>query len=137
MASFTQQQIFGERSTANNLDPKNGDYTLSIDIRDFQNIEQGGQIKNSKGISDLDGKFQAFTTGKLSVQIFYAMLLMIIQNQAEHINADPKQNLFVVENPPAFGVGSRKGQIRYSYSINVFVNSPIQDVPSVDELADS
>lgn len=134
MTALTQQQIFGARSLAENLDPAKGDYTLMVDVRDFQNVEDGGQIKNGKGITNLDGKYQAFNQGKLSVQLLYMMLVMVMQNQAEHINADSTQKIFITQNPPALGVGSRSGQIRYSYLVNVFVDSQIDNSPSADEI---
>lgn len=134
MANFSLTDIFGKRATAKNIDARNGDMTLQIDIRDFQNEEEGGEIKDGLGLTNLRDKFNDFIEGKIAVQLLYSILLKILQSQAEHINADPEQKIFIVKNQIAFGVGSRQGQIRYSYLVNVFVDSFVKDAPSADEL---
>lgn len=134
MAKLTQQDIFGKRSSAADLDPSKNKYAITLDLRDFQNVEDGGEITNGKGLSDLLAKSNTFIEGQGGATLFYMLLLMLKQNQAEHLNADPEQQIFVVENPPALGVGSRTGQIRYSYQVNVFVNSAIDSSPDADDI---
>lgn len=134
MAKLTQQQIFGSRSSAANLDAKKDNHTITIDLRDFQNKSDGGEIIDGKGLTDLKKKYLEFSEGKMGVQLFLTILQLIQQNQAEHLNADPEQKLFITENPPAFGVGSRVGQIRHSYLVNIFVDSSIALSPNPNEI---
>ena len=134
MANFTLTDIFGKRATAKNIDATEGDMTVAIDIRDFQNESDGGEIKNGLGLTNLKDKFNDFIEGKMAVKLLYLIMTKVMQSQAEHINADPEQKIFIVKNQTAFGVGSRNGQIRYSYLVNVFVDSSIDDAPSGDDI---
>lgn len=134
MAALTLAQIFGQ-NVSTNIDEINSNFEITLDLRDFQNTENGGQIKNNLGITNLDAEAAYYAKGgSKAVNLFYAILLLVSQNQAENINADPEQKIFISQSPKRFGIGSRTGQIQTSFVINFFTPSDAANLPDIDDL---
>ncbi len=132
MADITFQQIFGRNS---GFTTAGGEAVFYVyDFSNTDDLDNGpGDIENGLGISD----FTNFTTENIdskAVAIFYAMCLMIIQNQAENINDDPEQHIFISDGGRTFGTGAREGQIRRRLNIDIFTDTNLNSLPDIDEL---
>lgn len=137
MADLTVTQMFGQRAELN-TDPDPAFIKLLVDLADFQNTTDGGQIENDLGITNLEQKSDDFTNNSnKGITILYAIFLLILQNQAENINADPEQKIFITENPVRLGSGSRSGQIQRSFTVNFFSEGSITSRPDIDDITNS
>lgn len=134
MADLTFEQIFGNRSQYDNIDEVSDSHKIGIDIRDFQNVSDGGEIQNDLGISDLSTKYINFYQGEMGLQLFYAIVLLILQNQADNLNDDPTQKIFIQPPTVGLGVGSRTGQVRRTFIVNFFSEGNIEALADIDDL---
>lgn len=129
--ALTFQKIFGTNSKFTTVGKEATFY-----VSDFANTDDttnGAGDIIGLGISD----FTNYTTediDQVAVNIFYSMILMIAQNQAENINADPTEKIFISEGGKNLGSGVRDGQLRRRINIDIFTDLNINELPDIDEL---
>ena len=134
MPNLTLSQIFGQ-GVSTDIDPSQNKYQITLDLRDFQNTSEGGQIQNNLGISNLDTEAVHYQeNGSKALNLLYAIVLLISQNQAANLNEDPEQKIFISQGGMNLGSGARAGQIRRVISLNLFSDAQIQDLPDIDSL---
>lgn len=130
-------EIFGSSSYPDfsiEADPADSWFEISFALNDFKDVDQGGEILGGLGISDLDTNNAEYSNGLKAVNIFYAMILMIIQAQADNINADPEQKIYVSEQPVRLGSGSRSGQIQRSFTVSFFSQGNVEQIADIDDI---
>lgn len=133
MPRLTMQEIFGSRVEVN-VNPLEGTSTITIDLKDFQNEEDGGQIKDGLGITDLDSFSGSIASGEKAEAVFYSLILMTSQNQGSDINEDIEKKLFITEGGTRFGIGARTGQIQRVANVNLFQDAAINNLPDIDDV---
>jgi len=133
MPQLTMKQIFGD-SVELDINPLEGTSKITFDLKDFQNEEDGGQIKNGLGITDLDSKLQFYADGEKAEAILYGLILMTSQNQDTDINEDIEKKLFITEGGTRLGIGARTGQIQRIANVNLFQDTEINNLPDIDSL---
>ena len=132
MADLTLSQIFGSDASVHN-EPDNNRLSIEFSLDSFKNEADGGEIKNGLGFDD-PWTLDTNNINQKTTQVFYALILLILQNQAENINADPTQKIFINKNPAGLGSGSREGQVRNSFTINFFSPTDAANLPDIDHL---
>lgn len=119
-------------------DPATSWYEVSFALNSFVDVggaETDGEILNGLGISDLTTNTSAYyAPNNKAVNVLYGILLLVRQNQAANINEDPEQKIFVAEQAPRLGVGSRSGQIQRSFTVSFFTDTNIASTPDIDDL---
>ena len=134
MPQIEFSDIFGGNYYAN-FDVDGNWYELVFVLNDFQNVEDEGEITGGLGITDLATQADRFYSGADgAVKLLYSLLLMLSQKQADNINADPEQKVFISDGGKRFASGSRAGQIQRVFNVNFFYDDPTsQGVPDIDE----
>lgn len=134
MANLTLAQIFGGR-VSTDIDPVQSKFLVTLDLRDFQNIADGGQIVNDLGITNLDTEAEGYQeTGSKATNLLYALILLVSQNQAANVNDDPDQKIFISEGGKRFASGARNGQIQRVININLFSDINVDNLPDIDNI---
>ena len=129
MATLTLAQVFG--SEASLYVEQNEDQAfLTINLEAFQNVGAGvGEILNGLGIDDI------YTVNENDgTKLFYALILLISQNQATGINDDPTQKIYISDGGKCFGTGTRDGQIQRVISVNLFSDANLAGIPDIDDV---
>ena len=134
MAELTVTNIFGQGAVVN-FDPDTNTRTLTLDITNFQDVNNGGEIDNGLGISNLDSFTASLNDGNNAVALLYAIVILASQNQAPNLNDDPTQSLFISEGGKRLGSGARDGQIQRVINFNLFNNLGVDNLPDIDDLA--
>jgi hypothetical protein len=124
MASFNHQEIFGNYATYN-TDPE-ASYILQIDKTSFMDTDNYGNLPVGIGIN-------SFTT-PTPTQILYGILLILMQNQAETINTDPTQKVYVIDAGKSIATGVRDGQVRRSFTVSFFIDAGLAGTPSINQI---
>jgi len=133
MAALTLPQIFGSGVTTD-INPNENKYLVTLDLRNFQNVSDGGEITNNRGITNLATQAVDYQNGNKAVNLLYAILLLTLQNQAENIFSDPEQKIFINEGRKAFATGSREGQIIQNLNLSLFSHANIPNLPDIDDV---
>ncbi|MCC0179938.1 hypothetical protein I4641_23710, partial [Waterburya agarophytonicola K14] len=96
MANLTLDQIFGINTYLEI--PEGAPAGIPNEVRfwlgNFANTSGGGQIENNLGL-DIPANINSTNQDEYAAKILYGILLLIRQNQAENINADPTQSIFI------------------------------------------
>ncbi|MEM9509745.1 MAG: hypothetical protein AAGA16_19035 [Cyanobacteria bacterium P01_E01_bin.35] len=132
MAELTLNQVFGNNALFSN-NPGTGEPQVTIALGDFQNVTNGGQILNGLGFNNV-GQIDSTNVNDYAIAIFYALILLVSQNQAANINDDPEQTIFISDGGKTFGTGARDGQIRRRANVDIFSDLNINGFPDIDEL---
>jgi hypothetical protein len=142
MADLTLSDIFGyDAYTELSYDDNDPNLlytaTVTFNLANFTNYtDEGGDgyIKDGLGISNLQSFAEALESDEKAVKTFYSILLHAMQNQAENINADPEQSVFIAEQSPRLGTGSRSGQVQRSFLVSFFTDSNIPTIADIDDI---
>lgn len=99
----------------------------------FQDSNNGGDILNGLGFDNVS-TITSSNVDQHAVNLFYALLLLISQNQAANINDDPTQRIFISDGGKRFASGTRNGQIQKVFSVNLFFPSNFAELPDLDDV---
>lgn len=142
MSNLGLREIFGNGAVTN-IDPVGGNFRVTLDLGNLANAGDGsfpqGQIENGLGISQLfsEAAFMVEDTPPATskaYKILYGILLMIMQNQAESLNADPEQKIYISSSTPRVATGDRAGQVQRSFTVYFFSDDGVLGVPDIDDL---
>lgn len=133
MPRLSLEQIFGVNYEFD-IDPGTNTYRITLDLRDFRNIEEGGGIRDGLGISDLNAFATGLQNDEKAEALLYCLILMTSQNQGTDINEDIEQKIFISEGGTRIGVGARSGQIQRVANVNIFQDANIGSLPDIDEV---
>lgn len=112
-----------------------GDFArLEMNLGDFHDAANGGNIQNGIGFDDT-GLLTTATANDAAESIFYALMLLIQQNQAANINDDPSSKIYITDGGKRFATGARDGQIQRVFSVNLFVDANLNSLPDMDDVA--
>ena len=129
MTALTVGQIFGSEAELY-LDQTEDQAFLTVNLEAFQNVGSGsGQILNGRGIDNVYG-----LTNNDATKLFYALILLISQNQATGINDDPTQKIYISDGGKRFATGTRDGQIQRVISVNLFSDANLAGLPDIDDV---
>ena len=135
MPELTFKQMFGSRSKYEHIDEVGGEHNLYIDIRDFKNKEDGGDIENGLGISELSREYVNFYAGLMGIQTFYALMLLIMQNQAGSKDDDIEQKIYIAESGVSvINFGNRKGQLERRFTVSIFSDGSYGNTADIDNV---
>ncbi|MGL5078878.1 MAG: hypothetical protein ACRDBG_24030 [Waterburya sp.] len=124
MPGFNYSDIFGSGSSIQVLD-----YTplgLTIDTGDIMGESQNGDLPDGIGLTD--------ASSPTATQIFYGILMILMQNQAEAINTDPTQKVYVTDAGKSIATGTRDGQVKRSFTVSFFIDAGLAGTPSIDQI---
>ena len=116
------------------LDPQGEQWLFTFDLKHLRNTDDGGTITGGLGLNQLPTDETDFINRHFAEKILYALLLRYAQIQAESVNGDPEQSIFISDGGKGFGTGDRDGQIRRTLAVNVFSNFNLNTLPDIDEL---
>jgi hypothetical protein len=124
MASFDYSQVFGSGvSPQADLETP---FQLTIDTGDLLEVSQSGDLPDGIGLSS--------ASNLTATQIFYGLILLLLQNQASGINDDPTQKIYVADAGKSIATGARDGQIKRSFTVSFFINAGLAGTPSIDQI---
>jgi hypothetical protein len=124
MASFNYGEIFGS-----GVSIQTADYTplsLTIDAGDLLEVSQQGDLPDGKGLSD--------ASSPTATQIFYGLILLLLENQASGINDDSAQKVYIADAGKSIATGARDGQIKKSFTVSFFIDAGLAGTPSIDQI---
>jgi hypothetical protein len=124
MGSFNYGEIFGSGSSV-----QTADYTplsLTIDTGDLLEVSQSGDLPDGIGLSN--------ASSPTATQIFYGLILLLLENQASAINDDPTQKIYVADAGKSIATGTRDGQIKRSFTVSFFIDAGLAGTPSIDQI---
>lgn len=124
MASFNYQEIFGSGILLD-FDDSDG-FLMKINKYSFWDTNNGGELPIGMG---LHGNVIPTAT-----QLFYGILMMLMQNQAETINTDPTQKVYVTDAGKSIATGTRDGQVKRSFTVSFFIDAGLAGTPSIDQI---
>lgn len=135
MADLTVTQMFGQRAELN-TDPDPAFIKLLIDLADFQNTTDGGQIENNLGITNLEQQSDDFTSdSNKGITILYAILLLTMQSQASKKDEDPEQKIYIQESGTSIvSFGDRKGQLERKFTVSFFSSNTFENTADIDSI---
>ena len=122
MPALTFNDIFG--SNVQLIDGGNASWQLAIQVSDFLGQSVGGDLPDDKAVGN--------TYGVTPVQIFYGLILFILQNQAAQINGDPEQKIHITQSAKSIATGTRDGQVRRSFTVNFFTEAGLAGTSGID-----
>lgn len=135
MAELTIPEIFGQGAEAV-YDPDRNTFKLTIDLTNFADVAEGGEIQSGLGISNIPQFASGVSQGNNAVALLYAIIILASQNQAASLNDDAEQSLFISQGGLRFGSGNRNSQIQRIINLNVFSDIGINNLPDIDELSE-
>lgn len=134
MANLTLSQIFGSNVIFSPSDRPGALPKLELNLTDYQNEDNSGDIKNGLGFSDVY-LIRPETKDDYSVGLFYAMMLLIMQNQAENKDDDIEQKIHITSSSARItSFGNRKGQLERRFTISIFSDGKFENTTSVDNI---
>jgi hypothetical protein len=95
-------------------------------IYDFQDELNDGNLPVGLGVE--------FPAKMTATQILYALLLLLKTNQAERIDTDPTQKVYIVDAGKSIATGARDGQVKWSFTVSFFLDAGLAGLPSVDQI---
>lgn len=122
MAAFELAELYGTSAEMQTDD--SGYSRLSIRLNDFRGINSFGNLPDDVGTNAPEDL--------RPVQIFYALILLIIHNQAATVNSDPEQQLFITESAKSLVTGVRDGQVKRTFTVNFFSDEGLAGTTGVD-----
>lgn len=135
MPRLTFQQMFGSMSNTERIDAVGDDYTIELNVKDYQNIEDEGDIENNLGISNLYDDTFDWYAGNRGLQLFYLIMLLIMQNQATEKDDDIEQKIYITSSTPRIiTFGNRKGQLERRFTVSIFSDGNFDEATSVDNI---
>ena len=124
MASFNYQEIFGNYASYN-TDPE-ASYIVQIDKTSFMDTDNFGNLPVGIGLNS--------TATPTATQLFYGILMLLMQNQGETINTDPTQKVYVTDAGKSIATGARDGQVKRSFTVSFFIDAGLAGTPSIDQI---
>lgn len=124
MPAFNFNDIFG--SNVQTSDDGNGYYRLSVQLNDFQNESDNGNLPDGQGTSS--------PADLTPVQVFYGLILLVLSNQAALVNEDLEQKIFITQSAKSIATGARDGQVRRSFTVNFFSDAGLVGTPGIDDI---
>lgn len=124
MPGFNYRDIFGSGSSIQVLD-----YTplsLTIDTGDIMGESQNGDLPDGIGLTD--------ASSPTATQIFYGLMMILMQNQAETINTEPLQKVYITDAGKSIATGARDGQVKRSFTVSFFIDAGLAGTPSIDQI---
>ncbi len=133
MPALTLNQMFGKNVDTESIFPADEYYVMSIDLADFQNLADGGDIDNDLGISNLANFGNDVLDNSNGIGIFYAIMLLIMQNQASGKDDDPEQKMYIAESGVSIvNFGNRQGQLERRFTVSIFSDGNFGNTADID-----
>ncbi|MDJ0593446.1 MAG: hypothetical protein QNJ72_26250 [Pleurocapsa sp. MO_226.B13] len=136
MPVITINQIFGNQVNAVPPDgqQQGSAWSLIFGLGSFANDTSGGEILDGLGF-DNPGLINPGNLDDYAVQIFYAILLLTMQNQATGKNDDPEQKIYIAEGGiSVISFGSREGQLERRFTVSIFSDGAYGNTEDVDSI---
>lgn len=124
MATFNYEEIFGSGAYIQSS-PTNP-LVLTVTASSFLNETNLGDLPNGIGLTD--------ATQPTATQLFYGILMVLIQNQPEKIDTDPTQKVYVTDAGKSIATGTRDGQVKRSFTVSFFIDAGLSGIPSIDQI---
>ena len=124
MPAFDFNTIFG--GNAQLSDDGNGYYRLSMQLNDFMNQSENGHLPDGQGVSN--------PANMTPVQVFYGLILLVLNNQAAQVNDDPEQKIHITQSAKSIATGARDGQVRRSFTVNFFTEAGLAGTSGIDAI---
>jgi hypothetical protein len=118
MTVLNLQDVFGQGVQTQSSNGGVAD-TLVINLLDFQDIDNGGEMPNGTGWFSTD----VF----LAEQILAAILIRLKSKLPTNINSEPEQAVYITEGTKGLATGARNGQFKKSYTVTFFIDAQLGD----------
>ena len=122
MPAFDYPDVFGENALF--AVDENGLRRLSINLHDLQGQSEGGDLPDGQGTNN--------PVHLTAVQIFYGLILLVLNNQATQVNDDPEQKIHITQSAKSIATGARDGQVRRSFTVNFFTEAGLAGTSGID-----
>jgi len=135
LANLTFTQIFGNSYNAGYV-PENDEMEAFFSLSSFKSVDDGGELENGLGISDFNTNRSNYErNGNKGINIFYALMLMIMQNQAEGKNDDPEQKIYIAPGGVSVvSFGNRTGQLERRFTVSIYSDGEYGNTADVDSI---
>jgi hypothetical protein len=130
VSDFSFEDLFGSRSdwTLTSIPGLPDQVELIIKFRDFKKETGGENLAYELGSQN--------PHNMTATQLLYGILLLLMKNQADSINADPEQMAYINEADKTLATGAREGQIKRSFIVSFFTIVKPSGFPGVDGIDD-